>query len=57
MLRDNVSFKELQMCLEAMDKAEKQATAVYRWVALVDTLFASFTALYDSRVKFRVRSK
>jgi hypothetical protein len=32
MLRDNVSFRELQQCLEAMDKAEKTATAVYRRV-------------------------
>lgn len=30
MLRDNVSFKELQLCFEGMEKTEKQATAVYR---------------------------
>jgi Tfp pilus assembly protein PilF len=32
MLRDNVSFRDLQACLEATDKAEKTATAVYRRV-------------------------
>eukprot|EP00883_Tetradesmus_obliquus_P002715 jgi/Sobl393_1/12921/SZX78204.1 len=32
MLRDSVSFRDLQACLEALDRAEKTATAVYRRV-------------------------
>jgi hypothetical protein len=30
LLRDNVSFRDLQLCFENMEKAERIATGVYR---------------------------
>jgi len=30
LLRDNVVFRDLQLCFDNMDKSEKQATSVYR---------------------------
>ena len=30
LLRDTIAFRDLQVCFDTMEKAEKQATGVYR---------------------------